>query len=90
VIEGSVLDRRSERSDIAISAKRIRGEGIETLTFQRPLTAAGGRINFQTGHSYMIGFALHAGHTAKRFHYVSLPLSLTLGAAGPADFSVTP
>ena len=90
VIEGSVLDRRSERPDLAISAKRLRGDGVETVTFQRPLTAAGGRINFQSGHSYMIGFALHAGHTAKRFHYVSLPLALNVANTGPADFSVTP
>jgi cytochrome c-type protein NapC len=90
VAEGSVLDRRSERPDVTISAKRNTGAGLETVIFQRTLSGSGGRITFQTGHSYMIGLALHAGHTAKRFHYVSLPLALTVGSTGPADFSVTP
>ena len=90
VVEGLVLDRRSERADTAISAQRIRSDKGDIIIFQRKLMAAGGRINFQTGHSYMLGFALHAGHTAKRFHYVSLPFSLGVGGPGPADFQVTP
>ena len=89
-VEGAVLDRRSERPDTSISAQRIHSDRGEIIIFQRKLTAAGGRISFQPGHSYMIGFALHAGHTAKRFHYVSLPLSLSLGGTGPADFQVMP
>ena len=40
------------------------------------------------GKTFTLGFALHAGHTAKRFHYVSFERTLMLDD-GSADFVAT-
>ena len=48
--------------------------------------AAGeGHKDVAPGKLYTIGFAIHAGHTNKRFHYVSLEKTFTVDA-GDADF----
>ena len=40
---------------------------------------------FVPGKTYTLGFSVHAGHTARRFHYVSLEKTLVLDS-GKADF----
>ena len=51
------------------------------------LTGVKGHKDFVPGKTYNLGFAIHAGRTAKRFHYVSFERTLVLDS-GMADFVV--
>jgi hypothetical protein len=54
------------------------------VEFVRKLAAGPGHKAFVPGQSYSLGFSVHAGHAAKRFHYVSLEKTLVLDQ-GSAD-----
>ena len=49
------------------------------------LAQGGGMIDFKEGGIYQVAIAIHAGHTAQRFHYVSFERTLAIGS-GAADF----
>jgi cytochrome c-type protein NapC len=87
VVDGQVLDKRQALTDGTISATAERQGETWVVTFTRPRASTNGRLSLAQGRTYMIGFALHAGHAAKRFHYVSFDQTLALGSA--ADFSVS-
>lgn len=82
---GIVFDKREEQKAAPVTADATFANGKWSVTLSRPLAAAGPFKEIAAGKTYTIGFAIHGGHTAKRFHYVSFERSLTLGQ-GTADF----
>lgn len=84
VVDGTVLDKRDENPAPLVAVEAADQGGKWIVTFSRALNAGAGRKEFRAGKTYTVGFSLHAGHAAKRFHYVSLEKTLTLDA-GAAD-----
>ncbi len=85
VVNGSVFDKREEMKPTIASAEAKNSGGTWTVIFTRKLNAGAGFLPIVPGKRYTIGFAIHTGHTAKRFHYVSFERSLVLDQ-GSADF----
>lgn len=86
-VDGTVLDKRDENQTPAVAVEAAQQGSKWTVTFSRALNAGAGHKEFRAGKTYTVGFSLHAGHAAKRFHYVSLEKTLTLDA-GNADLVV--
>jgi len=85
-VDGTILDKRTENATPAVKVNASNKGTVWTVTFSRKLTDAGeGHKDIVPGKTYNIGFAIHAGHTAKRFHYVSFERTLVLDE-GTADF----
>lgn len=85
-LDGTILEKRADSMTPAVMADATRSPtGVWTVTLSRKLMAGPGRKDIVQGKTYNIGFSVHAGHTAKRFHYVSLERTLALDA-GTADF----
>ena len=86
-VSGTVLEKRVDNMTPGITAEATQnGAGVWTVTFSRKLTGAGpGHKDIVPGKTYTVGFAVHAGYTAKRFHYVSFERTLVLDK-GSADF----
>jgi len=82
VSNGTVLDRRAEKKSI-VTAEATRNGTMWLVTMTRKLAA--GTVAIAPGRRYTVAFAIDAGHTAKRFHYVSFERSLVLDS-GVADF----
>ena len=83
---GTIFDKREQAAgDVATEATYA--DGKWTVTLSRKLHPGAGQIDFAPGAPYQVSVAIHAGHTAKRFHYVSFERSLIFGA-GKADFVV--
>jgi hypothetical protein len=78
-----VFDKRAEVKPSAVSATASKAGSTWTVILSRKLN--GGAVPVVAGKRYTVGFAIHAGHTAKRFHYVSFERSLVLDQ-GAADF----
>jgi cytochrome c-type protein NapC len=81
---GMVFDRRVEAKSSPVSAEASQSGDSWTVTLSRPLSAPAPFKSLEAGKTYTVGFAIHAGHTARRFHYVSLEHTLMLGK-GDAD-----
>jgi len=81
-VNGTVFDQRRQTKTI-VTAEAKRSGAVWTVILSRKLMA--GSVNLAPGKRYTVGFAIDAGHTAKRFHYVSFERSLLLGQ-GVADF----
>lgn len=79
---GTIFDKREKTSPV-VSADASDSAGTWSVTLTRKLDA--GAIPLVAGNRYTIAFAIHAGHTNKRFHYVSFERSLVLDE-GSADF----
>ncbi|HUO97165.1 MAG TPA: ethylbenzene dehydrogenase-related protein [Rhizomicrobium sp.] len=79
---GTVFDKRAE-GKTAIVAEANRAGSTWSVTLTRKLNA--GTVTLAPGKRYAVAFAIDAGHTAKRFHYVSFERSLVLDQ-GVADF----
>ena len=84
-VNGTVFDKREETKPTAVTADATYAGGTWTVTFTRKLNAGAGFIPIVAGKQYTVAFAIHSGHTAKRFHYVSFERSLVLDQ-GNADF----
>ncbi len=84
---GEIFAKREELKPTAVSADASYKGGAWTVTLTRKLNAGAGFVTLQPGKTYTVGFAIHAGHTNKRFHYVSFERSMTLDG-GNADFVV--
>jgi hypothetical protein len=84
VTNGTIFDKRRETRTV-VTAEAKRSGAVWTVTLSRKLKA--GSVILAPGKRYTVGFAIDAGHTAKRFHYVSFERSLLLGQ-GVADFIV--
>lgn len=82
---GTIFDKQEETKPIAVTADASFKAGTWTVTFSRKLDAGAGFIPIAAGKPYTVAFAIHSGHTAKRFHYVSFERSLVLDQ-GNADF----
>lgn len=85
VVDGTILEKRSERAQPMAAAEASEAGGLWTVTFSRKLAAGALSKDFAAGKTYTLGFSVHAGHTDHRFHYVSLEKTLVLDA-GKADF----
>lgn len=89
VVDGTVLEKRADNAIRAVKADAIRNKtGVWTVTFTRKLKGVPGHKDIVPGKTYNIGFSIHAGHAAKRFHYVSFERTLVLDD-GKADFVAT-
>jgi len=84
VVDGTVLEKRQENATPVVTAEASANGTRWTVTFSRKLAAGPGYKAFAPGKTYTIGVSIHAGHTSKRFHYVSLEKTLVLDS-GKAD-----
>ncbi|HIJ62576.1 MAG TPA: cytochrome c-552 precursor [Rhodospirillaceae bacterium] len=83
----TVLDRRETITPNAVSADATIKDGVWSVTLNRPLHAGEPYKDIEPGKPYTVGFAIHSGHSAARFHYVSFEYSLAFDQGG-ADFIV--
>ena len=84
-VNGGVFSKREEVKPTAVSVEASSSGGTWSVTFSRKLNAGANFKAIEAGKPYTIGFAIHSGHTAKRFHYVSFEHTLVLDQ-GEADF----
>ncbi len=85
VVDGTVLEKRSENAKPTVTATATETNGAWVVVFSRKMTAGAPYKDVVAGKTYTVGFAIHAGHTAHRFHYVSLEKTLMINQ-GTADF----
>ncbi len=78
-----VFDKREDSANI-VSAQATQAGGVWSVTITRPLAAVAPYSAIVPGATYHVAFAVHSGHTAHRFHYVSYERSLVLDS-GAAD-----
>jgi cytochrome c-type protein NapC len=81
----TVFDKREEAKPAAVTAEASFANGTWSVTLARKLHAGGPYKDIDAGKPFNVGFAIHAGHTARRFHYVSIEQSMVLDQ-GTADF----
>jgi cytochrome c-type protein NapC len=86
-VNGIVFDKREETKPTVVAAEATYSGGTWSVTLSRKLNAGAGFVALVPGKRYTVAFAIHSGHTAKRFHYVSFERSLVLDQ-GNADFVV--
>ncbi|HBK05293.1 MAG TPA: cytochrome c-552 precursor [Acetobacteraceae bacterium] len=79
-----VFDKREVVSPNLVTAEAKQTGGVWSVTLSRPLQAAAPYSSIVAGGTYYIGFAIHSGHTARRFHYVSYERTLAIDS-GTAD-----
>jgi hypothetical protein len=79
-----VFDKRSVPSPSIVSAQATQSGGVWSVTLIRPLVAALPFTSIVPGNTYYLAFAIHSGHTAHRFHYVSYERTLAINS-GNAD-----
>jgi len=82
---GIIFDRRQELKDGPLKAEAAFANGTWTVVLSRPLAAPAPWRPLVAGKPYTIGFSVHEGHSAKRFHHTSYEYTFALGQ-GPADF----
>ena len=85
VVDGTILEKRTENAAPAVSAEATESGTKWTVIFSRKMTAGTLHKDIVAGRPYTIGVSLHAGHAAQRFHYVSLEKTLVIDG-GKADF----
>jgi cytochrome c-type protein NapC len=79
-----VFDKRAD-SPLPVTAEATPIAGGWSVTLASRLTPGGDFINFAPGTTYRVAFAVHDGHAAGRFHYISLERTLAINS-GSADF----
>ncbi len=79
-----VFDKRTDMSPGIAAAEATGSGGAWSVTISRPLAAAAPYSAITAGTKYFVAFAVHTGHTAHRFHYVSYERLLVLDS-GAAD-----
>ncbi len=77
-VDGTVLEKRQENASAAVNGTATFENGVWAVEFVRKLNAGVGHKTFAPGQTYTLGFSLHAGHAAKRYHYVSLEKTLVI------------
>ena len=85
---GTIFDKREELKTPAVTADATFAGGVWSVTLARPLVAGAPYKDLVPGKTYTVGFAIHAGHTAHRFHYVSFERTMVLDQ-GAGDFVAT-
>jgi cytochrome c-type protein NapC len=83
--DGVIFDKREEISPTVVTAQATQTGGVWSVTLGRKLDAGAGYKTFSDAGRYTVSVAIHAGHTAHRFHYVSFERTLRIDA-GSADF----
>lgn len=81
---GIIFDKREELKGV-VEAEASLVNGTWSVIFKRPLAAPGPWRPLEPGKVYTVGFSVHAGHSAKRFHHTSYEYTFALGQ-GSADF----
>jgi cytochrome c-type protein NapC len=84
-IGGYIFDKRQDVKPAAVTADATFANGLWSVTFSRPLSAAAPWRPLVASKTYTVGFSVHVGHSAKRFHHTSYEYTFSLGQ-GPADF----
>jgi cytochrome c-type protein NapC len=84
-VDGSVLEKRQEHTTPAVTATATPAGTGWSVILSRKLVAGAPYKDLVAGKTYNVGLSIHAGHTARRFHYVSLEKTLVLDQ-GAADF----
>jgi cytochrome c-type protein NapC len=79
-----VFDKRNDAPAGTVTAEASQAGGVWSVTIKRPLAAAAPFSAIVPGETYHMAIAIHSGHTAYRFHYVSYERSLVLNS-GSAD-----
>ena len=79
-----VFEKRAPASQNIVTATATQSGGNWSVTISRPLNEPAPFTSIVPGTVYHMAFAIHAGHTAHRFHYVSFERSMVLNA-GHAD-----
>jgi len=79
-----VFDKRAD-AGLPVTAEGTLSGGSMSVTLSSPLQPGGQFVNFAQGQVYHVSFAVHDGHAAGRFHYISLEKSLAING-GAADF----
>jgi cytochrome c-type protein NapC len=82
--DGIIFDKRTQTPD-AVTAEATFANGGWSVTLSRKLAGASGQISFTPGTHYTISFAIHAGHTAGRYHYISNERDFSINS-GSGDF----
>ncbi|NKB45060.1 MAG: cytochrome c-552 precursor [Alphaproteobacteria bacterium] len=85
VIDGFILEERTQSAAPMVVAEASQENGKWSVIFSRPMQPGGLYKDFSPGKTYTVGVSVHAGHTAQRFHYVSLEKTLVIDE-GSADF----
>jgi len=83
--DGDVLERRREHPAPVVAVSASQSGGAWAVTLSRRLAVGAPYKDIVPGRIYNFGISIHAGHTAQRFHYVSLEKTLVLDQ-GSADF----
>jgi cytochrome c-type protein NapC len=81
---GSIFIKREETKPIVVTAEAVETGGVWAVTLSRKLDAGPGFKIFNDAGRYTVSVAIHAGHAAHRFHYVSFERTLRIDS-GPAD-----
>lgn len=79
-----VFDKRDQAS-LPVMAEGTLSGGTLSVTLSSKLAPGGEAIGFASGKTYIVAIAIHGGHTAGRFHYVSLEKTLVINS-GNGDF----
>lgn len=82
---GIIFDKREELKPSQISADASFKDGTWTVVLSRPLNAPAPYRALVPGKPYTIGFGIHEGYSAKRFHHTSYEYTFVVGQ-GTADF----
>ena len=80
VLPGFILNTKQEGSAADLNASGTWANGMWTMTIWRKLnTGQKDDVALTAGQTYPVGFSVHDDASTTRFHYVSLPLRLSLG-----------
>ncbi|WIM06375.1 MAG: ethylbenzene dehydrogenase-related protein [Candidatus Nitricoxidivorans perseverans] len=80
VLPGFILNTKTDGSADDLDASGTWANGVWTMTIRRKLnTGQKDDVALAPGQTYPVGLAVHDDNVTTRFHYVSLPLKLSLG-----------
>jgi hypothetical protein len=82
--DGLIFDARQEQKPAMVASEASFANGVWSVVMSRPLTAPAPYKTLAPGNTYTVGFSVHLGHSAKRFHHTSYEYTFALGQ-GPAD-----
>lgn len=80
-----VVFAKREDASLPVTADATPAGGGWSVTLSSKLAPGGAFIGFVPGTTYRVAFSVHDGHTAGRFHYISLERTLAIDS-GNADF----
>jgi hypothetical protein len=84
-VDFTVLDKRQLNTTASVTATGKLEGGKWVVVLSRKLVAGAPYKDLVAGKNYTVGFAIHGGYAAKRFHWVSFEQSMVLNS-GDAEF----